>query len=198
MWTVTHAGSPIVVGTRIGGKGAAAVAKGGVGMPARIGLVDPTVVDMFQLTAIDGVLPTRFVDPIAIVITTRTAIRYPGVGSPIGAQRAVIDDVPNNTWLESDLIAPLIIPQDPKYPTYVETHRWHQRGHETYVRLLDARDRDAGQRQFRRAPLVARSARCALATGRGAPVDHDAGHRRPCIGRPSPRPTPDAMGSVDG
>lgn len=150
-WTAIHADLPDIVGTRIVGKDAAVV-KGGIGVRERIGLVDPNMFDVFRMKAIDGVLPTRFDDPTAIVITKRTAAKYFGSGSPIGAPLAVsyggkhyayrvvavIDDLPDNTRLDSDLIAPLVISQDRADPFYVDNHQWNYGGPETYVRLPDA------------------------------------------------------------
>jgi putative ABC transport system permease protein len=149
-WTAIHADLPDIIGTRIVGKDAAVV-KGGVGIRERIGLVDPNVFDVFRIKAIDGVLPARFDDPTSIVITKRTATKYFGSGSPIGAQlavsyggkhyayrvAAVIDDLPDNTRLDSDLIAPLVISQDRADPFYPDNHQWNYGGPETYVRLPD-------------------------------------------------------------
>ncbi|WP_380783798.1 FtsX-like permease family protein [Sphingomonas sp. R86520] len=150
-WAAIKADLPDIVGTRIDGK-TAAVVKGGVGIRERIGLVDPAIFDVFAFKAIAGTLPRRFVDPTSVVITKRTATKYFGTQSPIGAPlavsfggqhyayrvAAVIDDLPENTRLEFDLLAPLVITQDRADPTYPDSHQWNYNGTATYVRLRDA------------------------------------------------------------
>lgn len=149
-WTAIKADLPDIAGTRILGKNAAVV-RGGIGIRERLGLVDPRFFDIFRLHAVAGALPTRFDDPTAIVITERTAVKYFGTRSPIGAPlavgfngkhyayrvAAVIDDLPDNTRLEFDLLAPLIITQDRTDPSYAESHQWNYGGTATYVRLPD-------------------------------------------------------------
>ncbi|QCB43276.1 ABC transporter permease [Sphingomonas sp. PAMC26645] len=150
-WSAIKADLPATRGTRIQ-RADAAVVKNGVGVRERMGLVDPTFFTIFQLHAVAGALPARFDDPTAIVITRRTAEKYFGSASPIGAPLAVtfggkryayrvvavIDDLPNDTQLEFDLLAPLVISEDRNDASYVSNHSWNYGGPSTYVWLADA------------------------------------------------------------
>ncbi|WP_267394162.1 MULTISPECIES: ABC transporter permease [unclassified Sphingomonas] len=150
-WTAIKGDLPDTVGTRMVREDAAVV-KDGVGIREKMNLADPDVFTIFRLHAIAGSLPTRFVDPTQIVITQRTATKYFGAASPIGAPlavtfegkryayrvTAVIDNLPADTDLEFDLLAPFVISQDPKDPSYQSNHQWNYGGPSTYVRLPNA------------------------------------------------------------
>ncbi|WP_019516218.1 FtsX-like permease family protein [Sphingomonas sp. Mn802worker] len=150
-WSAISADLPGTIGTRIVGR-AAAVVRNGVGVSERVGLVDPAAFDVLKLHAVDGALPTPFRDPSSVVITQRTAAKYFGSSSPIGATLpvtigierhafrvvAVIDDLPANTALDFDLLAPLVLPTDRSNPANAEYFQWNYGGPMTLVRLPDA------------------------------------------------------------
>ena len=150
-WTAISADLPGTIGTRILNRNAAVILDG-VSVSERMALVDPDVFAVLRLHAIAGALPASFRDPSAIVITARTAAKYFGSRSPIGAMLpvtigtdrhsyhviAVIDDLPANTALRFDLMAPLVIPPDRTRPENFEYYQWNYGGPLTLVRLADA------------------------------------------------------------
>lgn len=149
-WSAIHADLPGVEGTRTRSK-TAAVIKNSVGVSEQLALVDPGFFGLFRLHPIEGTLPTRFSDPTQVVITSRTARKYFGNGTAVGAPLpvvfdgirhnyhviAVVDDLPDNTDLKFDLIAPLVISDSKADPFYVEYHQWNYGGVRTYVHLSD-------------------------------------------------------------
>jgi putative ABC transport system permease protein len=150
-WSAIRTDVPGSIGTRVLDEDAAVV-KDGVGVREKLALVDPDVFSVFRLHAVTGALPQRFTDPTALVITRRTATKYFGSRSPIGAPlavtyggkryayrvAAVIDDLPDATRFDFDLVAPFVISEDRKDPSYPANHQWNYGNPETYVRLPDA------------------------------------------------------------
>lgn len=139
---------PGTIATRIR-SASAAVIRNGVGVSERGILVDPDFFRVFPLKVVRGAVPARFSDPTAIVITRRTATKYFGGTSPIGAILpvthdgaqhayrvvAVVEDLPENSDFDYDLIAPIVISQDKADHDYPVNHYWNFGSVATYVRL---------------------------------------------------------------
>ncbi|WBO22219.1 ABC transporter permease [Sphingomonas abietis] len=150
-WTAVSKDLPGTIGTRIYDADATVV-KNGLGIRENLGLVDPDFSKVLAVPMVSGTLDHAFDDPTGIVLTQTAANKYFPGGDAIGKTlpvstegkvklyrvTAIAHDLPANTDLHFDMLARLVIDQNPASPDYKSSHQWNYFNPWTYVRLPDA------------------------------------------------------------
>lgn len=151
LWTAVRRDLPEIVGTRTLER-SATVVHGNSGTSETFALVDPTFPEVFRLHAVSGDYAGALRDPTALVLTARTARKYLGTVDAIGRTlsvkvqgvarsyrlAAVIPDWPANSDVTFDMLAPLVVTDDPNSPDYNEENGWEWWSAKTYVVLPTA------------------------------------------------------------
>jgi putative ABC transport system permease protein len=105
---------------------------------------DPSFLSMFSFPFVKGELNQALSSPNSVVITEKAAAKYFGDEDPIGKTlqvddrvgltvTGIIQNVPNNSHLQFDLVAPFETVKE----FGLKTEGWNQFAHKTYVLLAD-------------------------------------------------------------
>jgi len=122
-----------------------------------LAIADPNVFDFFALTFVEGDPATALANPTDLVITRRAAERYFGSEDPIGKSlklmgqmditvTAVIEDLPENTHMEFELLTAMAAVPMMMGPGEMES--WGSNNYYTYIRLPDGYNPDDLESRF--------------------------------------------------
>jgi putative ABC transport system permease protein len=122
-----------------------------------VAIADPNVFEFFNLPFIAGDPETALARPTDMVMTQRAAERYFGNEDPIGQTlrfmgqvdvtiTAVIEDLPDNTHMEFEMLGSMLAVPLMMGPEQMES--WGSNNYYTYIRLPEGYDADALEGRF--------------------------------------------------